>query len=491
MFEYASPESVGISSEKLLNILKEYEEIGLCTHSIIMARGNKIFTEMYHKPFHRDFMHRMYSVSKSFVGVAIGLCEEEGLLSLDDKLIKFFPEYVTDDLNENIREQTIRDMLTMSTCFKETIYWFHEKCDDRASLYFKFDHPRIPGTTYQYDSPGSFMLGAIVEKLTGMTFLEYLKDRFLKKIGFSEESYCLKCPGGYAWADSAVLCSSMDLMTFARFVMNKGEWDGVRYMNKEYLDAATSRQVDNKVNSIDSGYGTYGYGYQIWKTPNDGFAFVGMGDQFAICDPEHDFIFVINSDNQFSDQSRAMIYNMVYKHILPELNEPMPENEEAKKKFDEYVNSRELYYLRGRVENPFRDEIDGVTYKLDKNPMGIEYVRFDFEGDKGIFSYKNEQGEKKIIFGFGHNEFGKFPQTGYSDMIGTYYEEGHMYDCAASAQWSEDKKLKLKVQIIDKYFGNSTMTFSFKDDRIAICMKSNAEAFLTEYEGYANGRRER
>ena len=89
MFEYASPESVGISSEKLLDILKEYEKIGLCTHSIIMARGNKLFTEMYHKPFHKDFCHRMYSVSKSFVAVAIGLCEEEGLLSLDDKLIKF------------------------------------------------------------------------------------------------------------------------------------------------------------------------------------------------------------------------------------------------------------------------------------------------------------------------------------------------------------------------------------------------------------------
>ena len=61
MFEYASPERVGISSEKLLNIVKKYESYGFATHSVIMARGNKIFTEMYHKPFHRDFLHRMYS----------------------------------------------------------------------------------------------------------------------------------------------------------------------------------------------------------------------------------------------------------------------------------------------------------------------------------------------------------------------------------------------------------------------------------------------
>lgn len=489
MFEYVSPESVGIPSKKLLEILKNFEAHGFCTHSIIMARGNKIFAEMYHKPFHKDYCHRMYSVSKSFVGVAIGLLEEDGLLTLDDKLLNFFPEYDNESLNQNIREQTIRDMLKMSTCVRESFSWFGSGTDDRASLYFKYDHPRIPGTTYCYDSPGSFMLGAIVEKLTGKPFLEYMKDKFLRAIGFSEEATCLKCPGGYSWGDSAILCSSVDLLKFARFVMNKGEWDGVRYMNKEFLEAATSKQVDNNIKGIDDDYGTHGYGYQIWKTPGDGFAFVGMGDQFAICDPEHDFIFIINSDNQFSTMSRPVIYDMVFNKIIPNLGDALPEDETAKKELEDYINTRELYYLRGRGENPFRDEIDGVTYVMDKNPMGIEYIRFDFEGDKGVLSYKNEQGEKKLAFGFGHNEFGKFPQEGYSDLIGTYKAEGNMYDCAVSGEWSEDKKLKLKVQIIDKYFGNSTMTFSFKDSRIAVCMMSNAEAFLKEYQGYANGRR--
>ncbi len=89
----------------------------------------------------------------------------------------------------------------------------------------------------------------------------------------------------------------------------------------------------------------------------------------------------------------------------------------------------------------------------------------------------------------GYNEFAKFPEDGYSDMVGTEFCPGNKYDCATSGIWTEDKKLRLKVQIIDKYFGNACMIFSFKDSRIAVRMIKNAEAFLSEYNGYAMGER--
>ena len=82
----------------------------------------------------------------------------------------------------------------------------------------------------------------------------------------------------------------------------------------------------------------------------------------------------------------------------------------------------------------------------------------------------------------------KFPQTGYADMTATCGVEGHMYDCAVSADWDEEKKLRIRVQIIDKYFGNMSMTFSFKDNRVAVLMVKTAEAFLDEYNGCALGK---
>ena len=121
--------------------------------------------------------------------------------------------------------------------------------------------------------------------------------------------------------------------------------------------------------------------------------------------------------------------------------------------------------------------------------MGIEWIRFEFEGEKGKMFWKNAQGEKELPFGMGYNEFAKFPQEGYSDMIATYPCEGNMYDAAISAIWDDEIKLIIKAQIIDKYFGRLSMSFAFKDGHIMVRFNKTAEAFLNEYEGFAIGKK--
>lgn len=488
MFRNVTPEQAGISSKHVLKFFKTLEDYNFCTHDIIMARGGDIFAEGYYAPFHKDFKHRMYSVSKSFVGVAVGLAAEDGLLDLDDPLVKYFPEYVNENTNDKMKELTIRDMLMMKTSQAKQEYWFTSGTDDRCEVYFRSPGTNIAGTTWFYDSSGSFILGALVEKLTGKPFMEYMKERFLIKGGFSEDAYCLKCPGGCSFGDSGVMCTARDLLVFARFVMDGGVIDGVRYMNEEYLTEATKKQGSNGHDGSVS-YGTYGYGYQIWKTRNDGFAFVGMGDQFAICDREKDFIFIINSDNQgHSPSTRAILYHILYEYIIDNLGEAQEEDPKAWAELDAYISNLKLFCLKDSLTSPCAEKINGKTYILENNPMNIEYVHFDMQGDKGVLTYKNAQGEKQLPFGFGHNEFAKFPEEGYSDMVATIPEPGNMYDCAVSADWPEENKLRLKVQIIDKYFGQMSMEFGFKDDRVGIYMQKTAEAFLNEYTGYAMGK---
>lgn len=486
-----SPEKAGISSKKVLKFLQILDRYHFCTHSFIMARGQNIFAEGYYAPFHPDFKHRMYSVSKSFVAVAVGLAAEDGLLSLEDKFVRFFSEYINENTNEKLQNMTIREMLTMETSQTDQVNWFTSGTDDRAEVYFRTPAKRVSGTTWEYDSSGSYMLGAVVEKLTGKPFLEYLKERFLVKGGFSADAYCLKCPGKYSWGDSGVMCTSRDLLVFARFVMDGGTIDGVRYMNGEFLAEAVRKQVSNGHDGAVA-YNSYGYGYQIWKAPNDGFAFVGMGDQFAICDREKDFIFIINSDNQgHSPANRAILYHELYQTIVDNLGEPLEEDAEAAGQLQAYIDGLKLFSLGESTTSPFAEELNGRTYRLETNPMGIEYVHFELEGGKGILTYKNAQGVKELPFGFGYNEFGKFPQEDYSDLVGTVPEKGNRYDCAVSADWPEEKKLRIKVQIIDKYFGNASMEFGFKEDMVGIYMTKNAEAFLEEYQGYAAGQLER
>ncbi len=481
-FEKCTPEEVGVSSVKVKEFLDVLDRFQFATHSVIMARGNKIFAEGYWKPFDKDFKHRMYSVSKSFVSIAIGFAIEDGLLKLSDKLVDFFPEYENENFNENLRETTIKDMLTMETSHQIGTWWLSKKSDDRTATYFMSGSDKIPGTFFDYDSSGSYMLGVIVEKLTGKeTFLDYLKEKVLLDIGFSEDSYVLMCPGGHSWGDSGVMCTARDLLLFAKFVMNKGVFGGKRYLSEEYINEATSRVVCNDIMG-HFGLNGYGYGYQIWRgLGENSFCFLGMGDQIAVCVPDEDFIFIINSDNQgFSSATRPILNDELFCHLIPSFSDkPLPENKEAYDMLCRYFETRELLSLK-QEENTFVNEINGSTYKLGENKMGIEWVKFCFEENKGKLIYKNAQGEKELLFGLGYNEFSYFPEENYSDMIGGIEEKGHKYKCAASADFAEEKKLRIKVQIIDKYFANACFIFSFKDTRVGVRMTKTAEAFLDE-----------
>lgn len=486
-FKKTTPEEAGISSKTVLSFLKTLDSCGFSTHSILMARGDNLFTEVYYAPFHKDFKHRMYSVSKTFVSMAVGMAIDDGLLSLDDKFMSFFPAFA-DKADDWMKEATIRDLLRMETSIKCGINWFYTGTDDRTEVYFGKGSDKIPGTIFDYDSPASQMLCAIVENLTGKPFLEYMKEKCLRDIGFSEDAYCLQVPGGHSFGDSGVMCSARDLLHFARLVLNGGTWNGKEYVSGEYVKAATKKQVCNDLYGFTA-YDHYGYGYLIWKTPRDGFGFFGMGDQFAICDPTTDFIFVINSDNQGNPTTRPILFHELYKTIVQSLSEPLEKDDEAYEALKQYCATRKLYALPDDGEHALMAKIDGVTYELDENPMGIEWIRFSFKEKKGILSYRNRQGEKKLTFGIGYNEFGKFPEEGYSDLVAGKPASGHYYDVACSADISEEEKLRIKVQVIDKYFGTACFVFSFKDDRVTVNMIKTAEAFLNEYQGLANGKR--
>ena len=106
--KYCTPEQAGISSAHVAAFVKRLEGYNLSTHSILMARGKDIFFECYYAPFHKDFKHRMYSVSKSFVSVAVGFCEQEGLLSLDDPMLKYFPAYAGEGAPNATRQRKPR-----------------------------------------------------------------------------------------------------------------------------------------------------------------------------------------------------------------------------------------------------------------------------------------------------------------------------------------------------------------------------------------------
>ena len=488
MFEKITPEAAGFSSERV----KEYIEImnrrGARFHSVIMMRGDKIFYESYWAPFDENFCHRLYSQTKSYVAVAIGLLQEEGKLNINDKIADYFPEKIKSPLKGPIKDQTIKEMLTMSTV-GQNAFWFDTDFADRTEMYFNYkrsEGDRPAGTIWEYDSAGSQVLSSLVEKLSGMPIFDYLGEKIFKHLGTFKTAEMLKTRNGDTWGDSAMVCTARDMLSFARFVLNFGTWDGKRLMNEEYLREATSPVVSNKENSHYQIFYN-GYGYQFWSIENGGFMFNGMGNQYTMCFPDEDVIFLCMSDAQGNQASHEYVLTYFVDMLLNHMSkEPLPENPEAYSALINATASLKLFAVSGMEDSPFRREISGKRFICRENPMGITEFTFDFDedGKGGRLLYKNEQGDKVLPFGVNRNEFGRFPEFGYSDGVGgARTTNGFTYKDAVSLAWLEDKKLMICVQIIDRYFGNCSMIFAFKGNICVARMTKTAEDFLGKYEG--------
>jgi len=489
MLKKITPEEAGVASEKILEMLEIFRKKNYAMHSLIMSHKGKVFFEEYWEPYHRESLHRIYSASKSFVSLAVGFLADEGKICLEDTVLKYFPEY-RELAPEYLREQTICDMLKMSTASVDG-HWMGLGIQERISYYFTRHQNRPSGTLYNYDSTGSYILGVIVEKITGMSFIEYLREKLFRKIGVSEEICCLKTPEGYSWGDSGIRCLAEDFWRVAQFACNLGKWDGEQLLSQNYMEMATSAQVFNG----NSGYcnqNNYGYGYQFWKL-EEGFSFNGMGNQYAICIPEKEFVFVCTADNQFNPSSGEIIFDTVLEKIVKNMTEDMMEgNSKMQVELQKYCRKLCLPYVRGMQKIVFQGKVNGVAYEMDKNPMKISEIMLNFDSeDQGKLIFMNQEGYQELSFGMGQNVYGLFPKQDMPNEVGGQEEKGYRHRYAASAAWVEECKLFIKVQIIDKYLGNLNITIGFKGEQIAVEMIANAEYFLQDFHGFAGGRRQK
>ncbi len=482
MFEKITPEQAGISSKNVEKLITSLESRNICMHSLLMMKGDKLFAEYYWAPYDKDTTHRMYSQTKSYVGIAIGLLIEDGKFSLDDTLVSLLPEKVHGPVHPYVAKQTIRDTLMMRTYGPPTLAYL----PDPVVSYLNSQVASVPpGSHWKYDSYGTQTLAEIVEKYAGKSLYDYLNEKIFRHLGTFKTAEILKISTGVSFGSSALVCTPRDMMSFGRFLANKGVWNGKRLMNEQFISEATSTlSAHEKVNFM-GGYNTYGYGYKIWTTINGGFFFNGLGGQYMIVDPKTDIIFVCTADSQGDDRARDYVPDRFFDLIVDTASDtPLAENPEAYASLEKATSDLRLMVARGNDYSPLQEKINGKTYICQNNRQGITQFSLHFTDDVCEFRYTNEQGDKVIPFGIKRNEFSLFPQLGYSDqyfLVPT--TNGHKYKCATSGAWVTDDTFMLRVQIIDKYLGKLSCSFAFIGDEVAVTMYKDAEKFLDEYSG--------
>ena len=478
---FATPESLGIPSQAVIDFLDELEEKRFCMHSFLLLRHGKVAAEGYWPPFNEKRKHRMYSISKSFTSIAVGMMIDEGLLSLESKVSKFFPEHLPEAPHPYVLEATVRDLLMMATYNEYNSYTVNSP--DFTETFFTDSGPKHkPGQFFLYDTAATTVLCAIVEKLSANTMLEYMRP-VLDEIGFSKDAYCVQTPEGRSWTGSGILCTPRDLACFALLCMNGGQWNGKQLISRDYIIAATSRQIDTSVSAqgIES---RFGYGYQFWCLRKNGFAMYGMGSQYALCIPEHDTILITTADTQGTESAGDILIDMYFK--LTEKLSPSPLPEDTQNRLKKRLSRLSMPFPLGEKEVPLAKEVSGKKYILEKNNADMKWLRLHVEADKCRLQYENESGEHELIFGMDKYEPQLFPEKYFGKRIGV--RDTH-YKCIGAGAWADDKTLLGTIYAVDDYLGSVKFQLTFSGDEVCGFMTKAAEWFFNEYQGFLVGKR--
>ena len=187
-FERSAPEAQGIDSAWLVRALEAAQtgaRRGVEIHDFLLLRHGKLVCEAYFAPYGPEVKHAIYSQTKSFMATALGLAVGEGRLTLEDRVLPYFPEVNPDGVCENGRKMRVRDLLAMASGHdQDTMDAFRQ---GGPEAYFALPVPYEPGTHFLYNTGNSNMLGLLVERVTGQSLYAYLKARVFDKIGITIE----------------------------------------------------------------------------------------------------------------------------------------------------------------------------------------------------------------------------------------------------------------------------------------------------------------
>ncbi|MCR4960238.1 MAG: beta-lactamase family protein [Lachnospiraceae bacterium] len=301
--------------DKYASFMEKIEKRRVNLHGfMVFEKGVKTF-EHYYRHFNEDSLHRMYSVAKSFTAIAVGFMVDEGKIKLSDRICDHFPEYEPEGgFHPWLYETTVEDCLTMQTCYSKTTYLLFEDKDYVKSFFTgKPDHR--PGCVFAYDTSAAQVMGALVEKLSGMDLMDYLREKGFDRIGLSKEAYMIKEPGGRSLAGSGLVCKLKDVAAAINFIAADGVVDAERLLSHEYIGKMTSfitaTSLRGNLDEIN------GYGYYFWRTREPGYCMYGMGGQLALVFPNKELVFVCMADTQITD-GLSHLYDAFYDHIYGE-----------------------------------------------------------------------------------------------------------------------------------------------------------------------------
>ena len=458
----STPETQGISSDAVLNFLEAVSNRKLELHSMMLLRHGHVIAEGWWHPYQPTDVHLLYSLSKSFTATAVGIAVAEGLLSVSDRVVSFYQE-TPKQVGEHLAQMTVEHLLTMTTGHLEDTTERVAKHEDWVTGFLSVPPDVVPGTVFTYNNGATFMLSAILQKLTGDTLLEYLRPRLLEPLEIDKARWD-KNPQGVELGFSGLHVTTESVARFGQLYLNEGKWNGDQLVPQAWVRAARTRHIQTTPPPEDGVPDwAQGYGYQFWLCRHDAYRGDGAFGQFCVVMPEQDAVLAVTS----GEDNMQAILDSAWEHLLPAFGpDTLPDNKSVQGALAETLDALAYSPVEGKTDSPIASKVLEQTFHFE--PAKVEdyaYTSFrtlNLQRSAGTWTliFEGEQ-VHKLVFGYGQWVAGTT----------TFFTVGQART-AASGAWLDAHTLKLQVRYVETPHC-LTLHLTFAEDKVKLRMRWN------------------
>lgn len=433
-FARTSPEAEGIPSAAVLDFVCSLEQHDFpldAVQGFMLLRHGQVAAEGWWTPYGPQFPHSLYSLSKSFTSTAIGLAVAEGLLTVDDPVLKFFPDDAPANPSANLQAMRVRHLLSMNTGHQEdtTDRVFGSQTTNWPRAFLALPVEREPGTWFVYNTAATYMLSAIITKLTGQPLIDYLRPRLFEPLGIENPRW-ESDPVGISLGGTGLHIRLEEIARFGQMYLQRGMWEGRQIVPAAWIAEATTVHSDNSNREATPDW-TAGYGYQFWRCRPTGYRGDGAFGQYCLVLPEQDAVLVMNS----GVRDMQIVLDKVWARLLPAMGpQALPADPRAYEALSAKLASLSLPLPQGQPASPKAEQWSSKTYKLEANDLKLQSVTLGFGQDGSTVVIGDKRGDHTFQAGF------EAWQRGSADLRGRGNEP-----LAASGAWTAEDAFEVRV----------------------------------------------
>ena len=471
------PEAQGVNSSNLLAFVEAVDSQRLNLHSLMVLRHGHVVAEGWWAPYAPEWRHTLYSLSKSFTSTAVGLAVGEGKLRLEDRVIGFFPDELPSNVSSNLAAMQVKHLLMMGSGHgSEALFGSGFSITNRTQNWVRTILSRPvefpPGSHFTYNNGATYLLSAIVRKVTGQTVLDYLTPRLFAPLGIEDADW-EQSPQGINSGGFGLRVKTEDIAKLGQLYLQKGVWKGRRILSKEWVQAATSLQISNapagdptKAQTSDW---AQGYGYQFWRCRHGAYRGDGASGQYCLVLPEQDAVIAITAETA----DMQAVLNLVWDKLLPGFSvRPIASDAALLAALETKLRLLMLPMPAGRLTSPEALRIGDRVYQLADNPLGWRSFSVSFAGNDCTVALQDRQGDHSIICGFGKWVDGSTRLSPSPLHLATTTTFGKS-PLSASAAWSDSNTLEMDWRFVETAHYQRVI-LRFDGDEVKLRVKKGA-----------------